>query len=99
MKTTIIKLTTIGLILSLSACTSQVGQGMFSKEAGRIQISADAQGMDAFWDGVQGAITNGKASPDIETDWYSTRRSKIQARFSRFGQSARSKAQQPQSRK
>lgn len=34
---------------------------------GRILISADAAGMRAFGDTMNGMITNGKATPDVDT--------------------------------
>ena len=57
---------------SLSAC------GHYSNPMptnnGRILIDADAKGMQAFFDGQNGMITNGKASPDLDTAHWKTRR-------------------------
>lgn len=53
------------LASSQTACTSMVGQSMFTGEnEGRLLISADAEGMRAFSDYQTGLVAVGKASPD-----------------------------------
>lgn len=63
-------LATVLLALSVTACGSIVGQS--PSEYGYISLSADAEGMRAFGDSLNALVTNGKASPDKETDaWHS----------------------------
>lgn len=45
---------------------------------GRILIDADAKGMQAFFDGQNGLITNGKATPDATSAHWTTRRQQEQ---------------------
>ena len=65
-------LTVIALALSVTACGSIVGQS--PSEYGYISVSADAEGMRAFGDSLNALVTNGKASPDKETDAWHTRK-------------------------
>ncbi len=42
---------------------------------GHFMMAGDAKGVRAFGDTLNGLITNGKASPDIDTPHWATRRS------------------------
>lgn len=71
MKTTLIILA----VASLSSCTGLVQHSMFgSEEGGYVSINADAAGMQALGDWNAGLITEGKASPDIESAYYQLRK-------------------------
>lgn len=62
----------VATMVSTTACTSFVGQGIDGR--GRVLINADAAGMQAFSDTLNGLVTNGKASPNAETPAWVTRR-------------------------
>lgn len=72
-----------GAALSSTGCSSLVGEGMFVGDKGRILISADAEGMEAFNDLVVGSITTGKASPDTPVEHYDLRRRQTVGKFTR----------------
>lgn len=59
------------LSVGLTACGAHV---QLPTSEGRILIDADAKGMQAFFDGQNGMITNGKASADKDTAHWATRR-------------------------
>lgn len=66
----------IGLVAVLS-CVTGVLQGCAigaPRGDGYIAITADARGMDAFGRTTNGWITNGKASPDVDTPAWQTQR-------------------------
>lgn len=65
-------LTLIAMIGSLAACGSTIGGA--GSEYGHIAINADAEGMRAFGDSLNALVTNGKASPDKETDAWTARK-------------------------
>ena len=77
----------VGLIVSLglrAGIASLVsGCGAYSMPSptqdGHIMIAADAKGMKAFGDVFNGAITNGKASPDQDTAHWQHRKAEVQA--------------------
>ena len=60
-------------ILSVS-CIACSGQMRLPSSEGRILIDADAKGMQAFYDGNNGLISNGKASADIESAHWKLRK-------------------------
>lgn len=64
----VVTITSLALVLvTASACSGMSGiSGMNSSEHGAIQITADREGMRAFGDAMNGLITTGKASPDME---------------------------------
>ena len=62
MKKTTLAIT--GALLLTSACSTNVGRGMLSQEAGRIELVADEKGMRAFSDMMTGAIVTGKSEPN-----------------------------------
>jgi hypothetical protein len=81
-------LSAAALMSGTSACAVLGGESVTSGDKGRILISADADGMQAFGDMIQGAITNGKASPDTDTAHYGVRREQVRTkalRYSSFG--------------
>jgi hypothetical protein len=57
---------------SLSACGTMSTH--MPTEHGRILIDADAKGMQAFGDVLNGMVTNGKASPDKDTAHWQLRK-------------------------
>ena len=59
---------------SVSGCATLMGESFGSGDKGRILISADTAGMRAFGDIFTGAITTGKASPDVDTPHHQMRR-------------------------
>lgn len=58
-----------GVVAVCSGCavTSPTGEG-------HVAISGDARGIKAFYDGMNGMITNGKASPDQDTAHWQMRK-------------------------
>ena len=57
---------------SLSACGTMSTH--MPTDSGRIVIDADAKGMQAFGDVLNGMVTNGKASPDKDTAHWQLRK-------------------------
>jgi hypothetical protein len=69
-------LVAISLITSQTACSSLVGENLFTgEEEGRFLLSADAAGIRAFSDGLNGLVTTGKASPDTKDAYWQRRES------------------------
>lgn len=74
-----------GISLANVACVRTTSEGMFNGfDEGRIDISADRAGMEAFSDFMNGAITNGKASPDKTTASWQSRDLQIATRGRKF---------------
>jgi hypothetical protein len=61
-----------GVLVSMSGCFG--GGGIQPSDRGYISLQGDAEGVRAFMDGQNALITNGKASPDKETDAWSHRK-------------------------
>lgn len=79
-------------LLSASACSSvheRIGHG-----EGKIYISADERGMDSLWEGLVGVITETKASSDVESAFYTTRKNKHNGRL--FSGTSRRSNKRPQ---
>lgn len=81
------KVVTCGLfawvIGSLSAC-GMTGGVINSSPDGYFEMRGDAEGLRAFSDYSQGMITNGKASPDVDTAHYQLRKEQNRAKVVRF---------------
>jgi hypothetical protein len=51
-----------------------VGESLFvGDDEGRFLLSSDAEGLRAFGDTLNGLVTEGKASPDIEGAYWKSR--------------------------
>lgn len=62
------------LIATQTGCASLVGESMFTGEdEGRFLLSADAEGIRAFSDGLNGLVTTGKATPDTKDAYWQRR--------------------------
>jgi len=61
-----------GIVMGLSACGTMSSH--LPTDNGRIIIDADAKGMQAFGDVLNGMVTNGKASPDKDTAHWQLRK-------------------------
>lgn len=62
----------LALLLPMTGCFGN--GGMQPSDRGYLSIQADAEGMRAFGDMQNALITNGKASPDKETDAWTHRK-------------------------
>lgn len=75
-----------------TACSVTAGEAWGAGDRGRILISADSEGMQAFSDLIQGSINNGKASPDQDTSHYQMRREQVRVKalksFTSYGAGA-----------
>lgn len=69
-------------LLAVTGCSSNIHD---VNGAGRIFIDADAEGMRAFSDYTQGAITNGKAEAGSDTPYWEHRRLQTKGRFTSKG--------------
>mgnify|MGYP001011298558 CR=1 FL=1 len=72
-----------GLMLVLfgaQGCSFTAGGDWGTDDRGKILFSADAEGMAAISDAMQGLINNGKASPDVDTPHYQMRREQVRAK-------------------
>lgn len=59
-------------VIFTAACSQQYPNMFEDGSHGRVLISADAEGMRAYNDGINALVTNGKASPDSMTPaWHS----------------------------
>lgn len=71
----------ISVIVWAGIATLAAGCGSVSmpspSQDGHIMIAADAKGMQAFGDVFNGAITNGKASPDQDTAHWQHRKAEV----------------------
>lgn len=65
------KLMLVGLVMSSVGCGTIYAPNPMQE--GNIAIVADAKGMNAFFDGVNGSIAEGKASPDIKGSFFGHR--------------------------
>jgi len=70
---------TIKMIIVLGAsCATFSGCGLLytplPSSRGHVVLSGDAPGVHALMDGLNGFITNGKASPNHDTSFYANRR-------------------------
>lgn len=69
------RLVLIGCVsIAVTGCVGLMGESVGTRDRGRILISADRAGMQAFGDLMTGAINTGKASPDQDTAHHQLRR-------------------------
>jgi hypothetical protein len=70
-----VKVKGIALLFAASLlATGCTAKGRISDSSGYVNLEADEAGMLAFSSLIQGAISNGKASPDQDTTHYQTQR-------------------------
>lgn len=74
----------IAVALSTQACSGVVANNIGEAEYGRVLISADAQGMAAFGDVMNGLVNNTKTPPEIESSHYQLRKEQVRTRGLRF---------------
>lgn len=73
---------TLALATALSACSGTVFES--GSEHGRILISADAAGMQAFSDYSNGLVENAKATPDVKSSYWQHRERETAVKGLRF---------------
>ena len=70
----------IGIIVPMTGCSSMAGESLFTSDTeGRFLLSADAEGIRAFGDAMNGLVTTGKAVPNTadKPDSYWETRQKV----------------------
>lgn len=73
------------VVLSQTACATFAGESLFTgQDEGRFLLSADAEGMRAFADGMNGLITTGKSAPNVEDSYWNQRGKETQFKALRF---------------
>lgn len=61
-------------VIGLTGCSSLVGESMFTgKDEGRFLLSADAEGIRAFGDAMNGLVVTGKAAPNVSDSYWNHR--------------------------
>ena len=83
------KKTTLATLLLISvsttACAGLVGESMFTgEEEGRLLLSTDRAGLEAFGDMVTGLVTTGKATPDGDDAHHELRREQNKTKALKF---------------
>jgi len=61
------------VVIGMIAVVTLSGCGVL-RDNGQVTLMADAKGMRAFSDALNGLVTNGKASPDADTASWQARR-------------------------
>lgn len=87
----VLLLPVFGLTLATqTACSSLVGESLFvGEDEGRFLISADRAGLEAWSDGMNGILTNGRISPDLESPHWQLRKQQTTARAFRVSKPGR----------
>lgn len=63
-----------GIISQLTGCASMFGESLFtSDDEGRFLLSADAEGIRAFGDAMNGLVTTGKSAPNVSDSYWQHR--------------------------
>lgn len=63
-----------GIAAATTGCSTLGDSHTGYFDDGYISVQGDARGMRAFGDAMNGLITNGKATPDMDTPFYVNRR-------------------------
>lgn len=67
-------------LLGLSGC-SITGENIFAgEETGRFTLSADAEGLRAFGEAMNGLVVTGKAQPNMGDSYFTTVQNRITSR-------------------
>lgn len=68
------------LCLAVSGC-SMNGENLFAgEEQGRFTLSADAEGMRAFGEAMNGLVVTGKSAPNHQDSYFITQQQRVEAR-------------------
>ena len=67
-------LTLIALTLIATGCSLRVVDPFVSDDTGKVIIEGDERGIGAFWQGANALVTNGMASPDMDTSAWQARK-------------------------
>lgn len=68
-------------LLTCCSCTTFGANQMFSdSDRGFVMLAGDAEGIRAYNDGLNGLITNTKASPDIRSSYWQNRDEEVSVR-------------------
>lgn len=84
----------VAIVVFCSGCTAMAGEDLFTgQDEGRFLLSADAEGIRAFGDSMNGLITEGKASPDVKSAYWQNADARVEVKkFRMFGQMKTAKA-------
>lgn len=71
-------------LLGLSGC-SITGENIFAgEETGRFTLSADAEGLRAFGEAMNGLVVTGKAQPNQGDSYFITQQQRVEAKKFRY---------------
>lgn len=68
------------LCLAMSGCSMNAENLFAGDEQGRFTLSADAEGMRAFGEAMNGLVVTGKAQPNQGDSYFITQQQRIEAR-------------------
>jgi hypothetical protein len=85
MKTKTKLVSAVVLIATQTGCASLMGENMFvGQDEGRLLLSADAEGLRAWNDGVVGLVTEARNNPEQKSSYWQNRSEQNTVKMLRF---------------